>query len=125
MEYGMSDVLGPRRYGTPDAEVFLGRDYNRGQDYSDDVAARIDDEIRFLISQAHEEARSILTAHRDALDRLADELLEKETLDASEIEKVLHDVPTWEHDLDGVGRIRAPHSSAPPADGMAAASTDS
>jgi cell division protease FtsH len=125
MEYGMSDALGPRRYGTPDAEVFLGRDYTRGQDYSDDVASRIDDEVRFLISQAHEEARSILTAHRDALERLVAELMEKETLDARELEKVLHDVPTWEHDLDGVGRIRSPHKSPnPPSDGIAAASTE-
>jgi cell division protease FtsH len=125
MEYGMSDSLGPRRYGTPDAEVFLGRDYTRGQDYSDEVAARIDEEVRFLINQAHEEARSILTAHRDALDRLAADLLEKETLDAKDIEKVLHDVPTWEHDLDGVGRIRAPHQAQKKAsDGIAAATTE-
>jgi cell division protease FtsH len=125
MEYGMSDALGPRAYGTPDAEVFLGRDYSRGQDYSDDVASRIDDEVRFLINQAHEEARSILTVHRDALDRIAAELVEVETLDAQEITKILHDVPTWEHDVDGGGRIRAPLAASPgTGDGMAAASTE-
>ncbi|MDH3730451.1 MAG: ATP-dependent zinc metalloprotease FtsH [Acidimicrobiia bacterium] len=123
MEYGMSDTLGPRRYGTPDAEVFLGRDYGQRQDYSDDVASHIDDEVRFLINQAHEEARSILTVHRDALDRIAAELVDKETLDAQEIEKILHDVPTWEHDVDGSGRIRAPLATSPP-DGMAAATTE-
>jgi cell division protease FtsH len=122
MEYGMSDKLGPLRYGTPDAEVFLGRDYTRGQDYSDDVAARIDDEVRFLVSQAHEEARAIITAHRESLDRIAEMLMDKETVDASELEEVFRDVPKWEHDLDGTGRIRLP-PDVQPREGIAAART--
>ncbi|NNK92294.1 MAG: ATP-dependent metallopeptidase FtsH/Yme1/Tma family protein, partial [Acidimicrobiia bacterium] len=93
MEWGMSDRLGPLKYATPQAEVFLGRDYTRGQDYSDDVAFAIDEEIRKLITQAHEEARQILTAHRDALDRIADALIERESLDADEIKEILSDVP--------------------------------
>ncbi len=108
MEFGMSDRLGPMRYGKPEGEVFLGRDYARQQDYSDEIASRIDEEVRYLINQAHEEAREILTAHRDALDRLAEALREKETLDAAEVAELLKDVPKWEHDESGSMRIRPP-----------------
>ena len=111
MEYGMSDRLGPLRYGRPDSQVFLGRDYTRGNEMSDEVAAAIDDEIRMLINQAHEEARSIITTHRTALDRIAEVLLEKETVDAKEIAEVFFDVPKWEHTEVGALRIRLPERS--------------
>ncbi len=109
MEYGMSDRLGPMKYGQPDGEVFLGRDYTRHQDYSDEVASVIDEEVRYLINQAHEEARTILTTHSDALDRIADALIENETLDGDEVREILHDVPKWEHAADGSMRIQAPN----------------
>ncbi len=112
MEYGMSDRLGPMRYGKPQGEVFLGRDYARQQDYSDEIASRIDEEVRYLINQAHEEAREIITAHRDALDLLATALIEKETLDAAQVAEVLKDVPKWEHDESGSMRIRPPEAVA-------------
>ena len=108
MEYGMSDRLGPMKYGSPEGQVFLGRDYNRNQDYSDDVATAIDEEVRKLITQAHEEARAILTTHRVALDRLAAELIERETVDAKGVAEILHDVPKWEHAPNGSLRIQAP-----------------
>ena len=122
MEHGMSDRLGPMRYGTPQGQVFLGRDYNRAIDYSDEVAAMIDEEVRKLITQAHEEARAILTTHREALDRIADALLERETLYAADIVEVLSDVPKWQHVSNGSMRIQAPKGElARP--GIAAAST--
>ncbi|MCE2526659.1 MAG: ATP-dependent zinc metalloprotease FtsH [Actinomycetia bacterium] len=96
MEYGMSDELGPMQYGKPGGEVFLGRDYTRQPDYSDQLAADIDSEVRKLIRVAHSEAQQILEAHRPALDRMVEALLEQETLDAGEIEKVLYDVPKWQ-----------------------------
>jgi cell division protease FtsH len=108
MEYGMSDKLGPLRYGTPEGEVFLGRDYSKGQDLSNEVAAAVDEEVRFLITQAHDEARTILTTHEDALHRIAEALMEHETLDASAVAEILHDVPKWEHAEDGTIRLRAP-----------------
>ena len=108
MEYGMSDRLGPMRYGTHQGEVFLGRDYNRGTDYSDEVAALIDGEVRKLITQAHDEARVILETHRDALDRLAAALIERETLYEPDIAEILSDVPKWEHAANGTMRIQAP-----------------
>ena len=108
MEYGMSDRLGPMRYGTAQGQVFLGRDYNRGIDYSDEVAAIIDEETRKLITQAHDEARVILETHRDALDRLAAALIERETLYEPDIAEILSDVPKWEHAANGTMRIQAP-----------------
>ncbi|MFQ5947473.1 MAG: ATP-dependent zinc metalloprotease FtsH [Acidimicrobiia bacterium] len=123
MEYGMSDRLGPMQYGHPDGEVFLGRDYTRPQDYSDEVASVIDEEVRKLINQAHEEARAIITAHREALDRVADRLIEKETIDAKEVGEVFSDVPKWEHVSDGSMRIQAPQGWAA-REGIAAAQAE-
>jgi cell division protease FtsH len=119
MEYGMSDRLGPMKYGQPEGQVFLGRDYVRHQDYSDEVASLIDEEVRKLITRAHEEARAILTTHRESLDRLADALLERETLDAGEVKEILHDVPKWEHAANGAMRIQAPNGEVA-TDGIAA-----
>ncbi len=123
MEYGMSDHLGPMKYGKSHGEVFLGRDYSSQQDYSDEVAAAIDDEVRALLNQAHEEAKRILTTHIDSLHRMADRLLDVESLQAEEITAVLHDVPKWET-VEGTGppRIKAPQlSPLTVAEGVAAA----
>jgi cell division protease FtsH len=108
MEYGMSDKLGPLQYGRPEGEVFLGRDYAKNQDLSNEVAAAVDEEIRFLITQAHDEARTILTTHEDALHRVAEALMEKETVDADDLAVIFHDVPKWEHAEDGSIRLKAP-----------------
>jgi cell division protease FtsH len=123
MEYGMSDKLGPLQYGKPAGEVFLGRDYTKGQDLSDDVAAVIDDEVRTLVAAAHQEAREILTTHRDAMERMVDILLEEETVDRDQIAEVFHDVPKWEHTSSGSLRIQLPEHAEPVSgDGYAAAS---
>ena len=124
MEYGMSDRLGPLKYGQPEGEVFLGRDYTKGQDLSNEVAAVIDDEVRKLITQAHEEAMQIIVAHRAALDRIAAELLEYETLDAKAVIEVFHDVPKWEHTDSGGLRLKGPTSGGN-GDGVAAAQSGS
>jgi cell division protease FtsH len=108
MEYGMSDELGPMQYGRPSGEVFLGRDYSRQQDYSDQVAAFIDAEVRKMINAAHEEARMILEHHSDALERMVEVLLEKETVDRQEVGEIFSDVPKWEHAFGGSLRIKYP-----------------
>jgi len=123
MEYGMSDKLGPLQYGKPEGEVFLGRDYTRNQDHSNEVAAAVDGEIRFLITQAHEEARTVLETHIDALHRVAKALMERETLGADEIIEIFHDVPKWEHAEDGTIRLKAP-ASAPSIQPAVVARTD-
>ncbi len=121
MEYGMSDELGPMKYGKNHAEVFLGRDYSSQQDYSNEVAAAIDDEVRALLGQGHDEARRILTTHIDALHRLADRLIEVETLAADDIVEILSDVPKWEAMHGSDPRIQAPAGSPGLVEGVAAA----
>ncbi|MCA1692284.1 MAG: ATP-dependent zinc metalloprotease FtsH [Actinobacteria bacterium] len=91
-EYGMSDEIGPQQLGQKNGEVFLGRDLGHQANYSDQVAAKIDAEVRQLIDEAHDEARDILRTHRKTLDRLAQALIEKETLDTPEVMEVLGDV---------------------------------
>jgi cell division protease FtsH len=91
-EYGMSDELGPQQLGQKNGEPFLGRDLAHQPNYSDRVAAQIDAEIRRLIDAAHTEAREILVANRKTLDRLAQALIEKETLDTPEVAEILAEV---------------------------------
>ena len=122
MEFGMSDRLGPLKYGQPQGEIFLGRDYAKSQDLSDEVAAAIDDEVRKLITQAHEEAMQIIVTHREALDRVAALLLERETLDAEQLVEVFYDVPKWEHSDTGGLRIKGPKGTGSTG-GIAAAQT--
>jgi cell division protease FtsH len=92
-EYGMSDVIGPLSLGQKQHEVFLGRDFQAQQDYSDQVAFEIDNEVRRLIDEAHDEALDILQDHRLKLDELAARLIEKETVEREEVEAFLAEVP--------------------------------
>jgi cell division protease FtsH len=92
-EYGMSDVIGPLTLGQKQHEVFLGRDFQNQPDYSDQVAFEIDNEIRRLIDEAHDEALEILREGRTKLDELAALLIERETLGREEVERFLADIP--------------------------------
>ncbi len=80
-QYGMSTALGPRRIGDTTRDVQLGREGHHPAEHSDELAAIVNAEVRRLIEEAHDEARAILLRHRATLDRLADELVEHETLD--------------------------------------------
>ncbi|MBA2312311.1 MAG: ATP-dependent metallopeptidase FtsH/Yme1/Tma family protein, partial [Actinobacteria bacterium] len=91
MEFGMSQ-LGPLALGESESQPFLGRDFGHVRDYSDDVAARIDEEIHRFVEEAHDEAREILTKYRDKLDLMVDKLIEKESLEKSEVEEILAEV---------------------------------
>lgn len=88
MQFGMTERLGAIRYGQEQGEVFLGRDMGHVRDYSEDVAAAIDEEVRTFIETAHQEAYEVLVANRDVLDALVLELLEKETLGKAQIEEI-------------------------------------
>ncbi|HSJ51051.1 MAG TPA: ATP-dependent zinc metalloprotease FtsH [Actinomycetota bacterium] len=92
-EYGMSDRIGPLTLGQKQHEVFLGRDFQSQPDYSDQVAFEIDNEVRGLIDEAHDEALEILQTNRQKLDELAALLIERETLERDEVEAFLADVP--------------------------------
>ncbi|BDG62043.1 ATP-dependent zinc metalloprotease FtsH [Caldinitratiruptor microaerophilus] len=90
-EWGMSEKLGPLTFGTKPEEVFLGRDIARQRNYSEEVAALIDEEVRALVTQAHERALEVLRRHRRVLEKLAAALLEKETLEGAELEAILNE----------------------------------
>ena len=93
MEYGMSEELGPMTFGHGHAEqVFLGRDISRDKNYSEKVAAEIDREMKLMIEQCYGKAEEIINDHLDELKRVADALLEKETLEAGEFEQLLASV---------------------------------
>jgi cell division protease FtsH len=87
-ECGMSERLGPVAFGRKSQMIFLGRDIGEQKDYSEHVGELIDDEIRRLIDESYARATSILHQHRDLLDRLARELIGKETLDAPALEHI-------------------------------------
>jgi cell division protease FtsH len=113
-QYGMTERLGAIRYGQENNEVFLGRDMGHVRDYSEEIAAAIDEEVRALIEQAHQEAYEILFDNRDILDRLVVELLEKETLDKEQVAEIFQELrrrdarPAW----TGSAR-RRPHERGP------------
>jgi cell division protease FtsH len=94
-QYGMSDILGPQKLGQQQGEVFLGREFGHQANYSDEVAASIDNEIRAFIDGAHSEARHILEVHRATLDALAAALMERETLDTPDLMEILGELPPW------------------------------
>lgn len=113
-EYGMSANVGAVKLGQSQGEVFLGRDMGHQRDYSEEIAERVDGEVRALIEQAHDEAWQVLTENRDILDRLAAELLDKETLDHHQIAEIFKDVkklperPLW------LSSDKRPVSDVPP-----------
>src|SRR3954469_5914740 len=105
----MSDALGPMRFGHPQGEVFLGRDFTSTPDYSDVVAASIDAEGRVLIDSAHAAALVVLTENREVLDRIAAELMEHETLETERVQALFSDVRMFETPAsDGARGARRP-----------------
>ena len=87
--FGMSDRLGPVALGRQNGNVFLGRDIASDRDFSDETAAAIDDEVRNLVEQAYRRAKEVLVNNRAILDQLAQMLVEKETVDAEELQNIL------------------------------------
>jgi len=96
-EYGMSERLGPMTFGTKSEEVFLGRDLGRTRNYSEEVAAEIDREIKRIIEEAYKRAESLLRGNIEKLHRVAKALIEKEKLNGEEFEKVFNG-----EDIEGV-----------------------
>ena len=116
MQFGMTERLGALKYGAESGEVFMGRDMGHGREYSEEVASAIDEEVRAFIDVAHHEAYEILAENRDVLDALVVELLEKETLNREEIERIFQPLnrrpgrPAW------TGSARRSPSDRPPVD---------
>jgi cell division protease FtsH len=89
MRYGMSEKLGPRMLGRNHDMPFLGRDMGSEPDYSEEIAREIDDEIRRVIEEAHDRARNVLTEHMDELHQISELLIERETIDKDQFERLL------------------------------------
>ena len=88
-QFGMSEKLGPRSYGSSNGSIFLGRELGEQRDYSEHYAEAIDDEVINILNTAYERARDILTTGRDKLDMLANVLIEQETLDRESFEQLM------------------------------------
>jgi len=87
-QYGMSESLGPQTFGQKEELIFLGREISEQRDYGEETACKIDSEVRNMIDKAYTLAKEIITKHRDKLDAIAQNLIEKETLDGEEFEAI-------------------------------------
>jgi cell division protease FtsH len=88
-EWGMSEKLGPLTFGKKEEEIFLGREFSRHRDYSEETARLIDDEVRIIVSQGYKKAKEIIQTNMAMLQKLANTLLEKEVLDGNQIEAIM------------------------------------
>jgi len=97
--FGMSDRLGPVALGRSQGGMFLGRDIAAERDFSEDTAAAIDEEVSVLVAQAYKRAHQVLASNLPVLDELAELLVEKETVDAEELQEllILRDVKVAEY----------------------------
>jgi cell division protease FtsH len=95
MEYGLSERIGAIKLGTVSGEPFVGMSYGHQRDYSEEIAGIIDEEVRELIDNAHQEAYEILVANREVLDNLVLELMERETLEKDEVSQIFAKVTQW------------------------------
>ena len=87
--WGMSEKLGPRTFGRDSSQPFLGRDFGHEADYSEEIAREIDDEIRRIVEAAHERAREVLTSHIEELQSMSKVLIQYETFDADQFQRLL------------------------------------
>ncbi len=113
-QYGMSERLGAVKFGQESGEVFMGRDMGHGRDYSEEVAAQVDAEVRALVESAHHEAWEILVEYRDVLDDMVLKLLDKETLGKEEVAAIFAAVDKRPLRSHPTGNGRRPLSSKPP-----------
>ena len=113
-QYGMTEAIGAIKLGTDASEPFMGRDYGHQRDYSENVAATVDAEIRKLIEKAHQEAYDILEENRSILDEMVLQLLEKETLNKEEISTIFAKVKSWPNRPAWTGSPTRLPSTQPP-----------
>ena len=113
-QYGMTEAIGAIKLGSDASEPFMGRDYGHQRDYSENVAAKVDAEIRKLIENAHQEAFDILVENRAILDLMVLQLLEKETLNKEEISEIFKRVNSWPRRPAWTGSATRIPSQQPP-----------
>jgi len=113
-EFGMSSNIGSVKLGSGSGEMFLGRDMGSQRDYSERLSEQVDAEVRTLIENAHNEAWEVLNENRDILDKLATALLEKETLDHTELAEIFKDVKKMPERPQWLSSTKRPVSALPP-----------
>ncbi|MFM9919141.1 ATP-dependent zinc metalloprotease FtsH [Lacisediminihabitans sp. H27-G8] len=113
-EFGMSSNIGSVKLGSGSGEMFLGRDMGSQRDYSERLSEQVDAEVRTLIENAHNEAWEVLNENRDILDKLATALLEKETLDHTELAEIFKDVKKMPERPQWLSSAKRPVSALPP-----------
>ena len=96
-EWGMSDTMGPLTFGKKEEQIFLGREIAQHQDYSEDTAIKIDQEVRRIVSENFERARGAIIQHKDKVLTIADELLTREVLDGEQVQRVVRGEPLHAH----------------------------
>ncbi len=115
-QYGMTEAIGAIKLGSDSSQPFMGRDYGHQRDYSENVAAVVDAEIRQMIENAHQEAFDILELNRTILDEMVIKLLEKETLNKEEIAEIFRHVKAWPNRPAWTGSETRIPSTQPPVD---------
>lgn len=90
--YGMSEKMGNLTYGKDQEHVFMGRNFGNTRDFSEEIAADIDKEVKKIVDEQYEEAKKLLSDNRDMLEFISKKLLEKETLDEKEFEDLMNEV---------------------------------
>ncbi len=128
-EWGMSEAMGPLTFGKKEEQIFLGREIAQHQDYSEDTALRIDQEVKRFVTDNYERARRTLTQHKASLEKVASELLVREVLDGQQVRRIVSGLPLEElkpqtpagpvssaHDDDGGRRKERPGIVPPLAD---------
>jgi cell division protease FtsH len=120
--FGMSDRLGPLSYGTDQNHIFLGHELGRMREYSEETGHEIDQEVRLIAAECYKSAKDLVTAHRDDVKRIADELLRREVLSAEDVDKLIGK-KQQKGDSGGAGQPReggggdAAATPEPPGDG--------
>jgi cell division protease FtsH len=130
-QFGMSELIGPLAVGDKEQEIFLGREFAQRREISERTAQMVDDEVKRLVDEAYARATAIIMEHRELLDRIADTLLERETIDREDLDRLVKDLPLAPRNLPpadspaptasvpskpGTSPARAPLLGTPPAE---------
>ncbi|MGH7515254.1 MAG: ATP-dependent zinc metalloprotease FtsH [Gemmatimonadales bacterium] len=119
-QFGMSERIGPLAVGDKEQEIFLGREFAQRREISERTAQMVDDEVKRLVDEAYARATAILAANRELLDRIADALLERETIDREDLDRLVKNLPLPPRNLPPAD-TPAPQASAPTKPGPAPA----
>ncbi len=111
-QFGMSERIGPLAVGDKEQEIFLGREFAQRREISERTAQMVDDEVKRLVDEAYARATAIIADNRELLDRIADALLERETIDRDDLDRLVRNVPLPPRDLPPA-EAPAPQASAP------------